>query len=246
MEASHDLRAAAALARLLGDPTRLGVLQHLGRHGSSGVSEIALALDLAGPRLSNHLAKLRAEGVVKIERRGRHVVYEIADPAVLAVVWSLLSADVGRPGPRRPPRPSPRRHDGEQPTGPAAAFREARSCYDHLAGRLGVDVLRALQDRGALDAVPDEGEPIPLGRSAAEVFGRLGVDVAELSGRRRRLALACLDSTEGASHLGGAFGATLLSSLLDRGWLQGKDGGRVLRVTGAGRSGFARVLGISA
>ncbi len=235
MDPSADLRAAATLARVLGDATRLGVLKHLGRHGGAGMSELAMALDVTGPRLSNHLAKLRDEGLVTVQRRGRHVIYEIADPALLRVVSGLLSFAAASDGDM----------SGAPPVVP---FREARTCYDHLAGRIGVAVLEALQSRGALKEAHHDGESMALGHRAPEVFRRLGVNIAALAelGQRRRLAIACLDTTERAPHLGGASGALLLSSLLDRGWVTAESDSRVLQLTPVGRRSLARALGVRA
>ena len=120
-----------------------------------------------------------------------------------------------------------------------AAERAARSCYDHLAGRLGVGVCDALCAAGAL-------EPESLALRDAAVLERLGVDVEDARAARRPLTRTCLDWSEAAPHLAGGLGAALLGSLLARGWVARRPGGRALRVTGAGAAGLADALGIDA
>jgi DNA-binding transcriptional ArsR family regulator len=249
MLADVDVDAAAAVARLLGDPVRLHVLDYLAREGSAAVTEIAMVLRLSGPRLSNHLAKLRAAGLVTVHRHGRHAQYQVADPSISDVIAGLVAVpvrlghDAGRPG-RAAAAGAGVASKGRAET--PEAFRDARSCYDHLAGRLGVEVLRSLQRARALGPAEGDGQSIELRPAAARVFARIGVDTDAVDERRRRAAFACLDSTERAPHLGGAVGAAVLSSLLDRRWLRAEPGSRILSVTPAGRRGLSRDLGVRA
>jgi hypothetical protein len=137
-----------------------------------------------------------------------------------------------RPGPkdRRPALASP--------------LAEARSCDDHLAGRLGVSVLDALIDRKALTPPGPDGV-VHLGEDAADVFADLGIDVSAAATSRRRLTFACVHWTERRAHLGGALGAALLSRLLDQGWLRRQRDSRALLTTTAGRKGLQSTFGIS-
>lgn len=250
--AGLDVDAVAGMARLLGDPVRLRVLDHLAREGGSAVTEIAALLGLSGPRLSNHLAKLRAAGLVVVRRHGRHAEYRLADPAIADVIDGLASVPPrlagNRSSRRRAGAVATARAGGRRVPGDAAAspFRHARSCYDHLAGRVGVEVLRSLQEARAVGPADGDGGSIELGPAAAGVFARLGVDVAGVGDRRRRFAFACLDSTERTPHLGGAVGAALLSSLVERRWVRTEAGSRAVSITPAGRRGLARELGVTA
>src|SRR5207302_5208639 len=125
-------------------------------------------------------------------RRGRHVIYELHDPAVARLVESL--GQIGG-APARTVKSVP--------------IARARTCYDHLAGRLGVAVFRTLVARDAVKAPKDVPGDVALGPHADVVFGKLGVKMDEVRQERRRFATACLDWTERQPHLGGALGAAL-------------------------------------
>jgi DNA-binding transcriptional ArsR family regulator len=214
-------QAVADMARELGDPVRVAVAEILAG-GPRSASELASELAIATPRLGNHLARLRAAGIVTVTRSGRHAIYQLADlrvSEVLGTLRALVADSDAVAAAERQPDP----------------MTQARSCYDHLAGRLGVAVFDYLVAARALQApaAPDN-TPVALGPGAAEAFARLGVDVGAPLPRRRKPATTCLDWTERRPHLGGALGAAILDSALARGWVV-RAGGRVLTVTGKGR-----------
>ncbi|MGI5224242.1 ArsR/SmtB family transcription factor [Actinoallomurus sp. CA-142502] len=205
--------AVTALARELADPIRLTALQLLAIEGPHTLSQLADALGVTAPRLGNHLARLRTAGLVEVEHTGRHAVYRAAAPGLGDVLTALSRYAHADPeaGPRR-----------------AGATADAtRTCYDHLAGRLGVAVFGALVRRGALT---DDGRS--LGPDPT-LFGELGVDLAAVDPGRRKLATACLDRTWRLPHLGGALGRSVLDAFLDQG-LVAPVGGRDVTVTAAG------------
>jgi DNA-binding transcriptional ArsR family regulator len=205
--------AVTALARELADPIRLTALQFLAIEGPHTLTQLADALGVTAPRLGNHLARLRAAGLVDVEHSGRHAVYRVSAPGlgdVLAALSRYAHADPGA-GPRRA----------------VTTADTARTCYDHLAGRLGVAVFGALVQRGALT-----GDGRSLGPDPA-FFAELGVDVAAVDPGRRKLATACLDRTRRLPHLGGALGRCVLDAFVDRG-IVAPAGGRELTVTAAG------------
>ncbi len=119
------------------------------------------------------------------------------------------------------------------------AFRFARTCYDHLAGRLGVCLADALVERGFLT-----GGALDLTPAGEGWFGTLGVDVPALRALRRPLARPCQDWSERRDHLAGAAGAALAGALLGRGWLVRLEGTRAVRLTLRGREGLYRSLGL--
>ena len=216
-----------AVAQALADPLRLTVLHHL-MGGPASVSELMTVVGVEQSRLSNHLAVLREHGLVRASRQGRHVIYELHDAAVGRLVESL--SQIGA---------APER------TVKSAAVAEARTCYDHLAGRLGVAVFKALVVRGALKprtAVPGDVE---LGPSAPRLFEGLGIDLDGVRQERRRLATTCLDWTERQPHLGGALGAALWAEMTSRGWIVRRPGTRAVLVTPAGSRGLRRRLGVT-
>lgn len=215
-----------AITQALADPLRLAVLQHL-MGGPASVSELMTAAGVEQSRLSNHLAMLRERDLVRTTRQGRHVIYELHDPAVARLVEAL-----GQIG-------------GAPRTAKSVPIARARTCYDHLAGRAGVAVFKALVARDALtppESVPGEVE---LGARAVRVFGKLDVDLDEVRRQRRRFATACLDWTERQPHLGGALGAALWGEFTTRGWIARRPGTRAVAVTTAGRRGLKRALGVA-
>jgi DNA-binding transcriptional ArsR family regulator len=225
MECNRDV-TPAEVAAALADPLRILVLQRM-LEGPVNVAELVAAVGTSQPNVSNHLAVLRRRGLVRAERRGRQVVYRIAGPSVAQLIESLSSLSSAR---SRPAVPAP--------------IAVARTCYDHLAGRLGVDLLRGLRRARAV-STPSADGVIDLGTNGERVFGRLGVDLADAASTRRRFAFACLDWTEEQAHLGGALGAALCASALERGWILRQRGTRALLPTTTGRSAFRRVLGVT-
>jgi DNA-binding transcriptional ArsR family regulator len=197
------------LLKALAHPLRLRVVDRLGHRGPAPVSRLAAELDATLPELSNGLRQLRDAGIVVAEREGRQIVYALADDRLPA----LLDRLVGE-------RPAPAR------SGPS------RTCYDHLAGPLGVSLYRALLDRGVLAGEADGTVSITDARLLVEL------GVGEVDPGRRRLAFECLDATEHSAHLAGALGDALAAALFERGWVERVGDGREVRVTPAGDQGL--------
>jgi hypothetical protein len=164
-----------------------------------------------------NLRRLREAGLVAVQRSGRQAVYELADPG-LELLLPLLDRITGRV------------------TEPAADADEvpSRTCYDHLAGRVGVGLYRSLRERDAVRERPDG--LVDLGPAAAATFAALGVDLAAVEPGRQRLAFECLDATERAPHLAGALGDALAEALIGRDWIRRAQGTRTIEVTRRGRS----------
>jgi DNA-binding transcriptional ArsR family regulator len=214
------------LLKELADPLRLAVISRLGNFGPTTVTRLAAELDVPLPQLSNHLRRLRDAGLVTAERSGRQAVYELADPDVVALL-PLLDRLTGRDA---------------KPAADADQL-PSRTCYDHLAGRIGVTLYRALRER---DAVRDRADGmVDLGPAAPETFAALGVDLDAVDPGRRRFAFECLDATEAAPHLAGALGDALATALTERGWIEREPDSRVIHLTRAGANGMARTLGRS-
>ena len=213
------------LLKELSDPLRLAVIGRLGNRGPATVTRLAAELDVPLPQLSNHLRRLREAGLVTVERSGRQAVYALADTDVLALL-PLLDRITGRDA-----KPAP---DADQ--------LPSRTCYDHLAGRIGVALYQALRDR---DAVRDRGDGmVDLGPTGPETFAALGVDVDTVDPGRRRFAFECLDATEAAPHLAGALGDALAAALTSRGWIDRESDSRVIHLTATGRRRLRGLLDI--
>jgi DNA-binding transcriptional ArsR family regulator len=140
---SRDADPRVALLKELSDPLPLSVIDRLGHGGPATVSQLASELEVSLPLLSNHLKRLRKAKLIRVTRTGLHAIYELSDPG-LEVLLPLLDRITGRLAP--PP-----------PATPMTDYRRAHTCYDHLAGRLGVALYRALLDRLAHGRGPQKG-----------------------------------------------------------------------------------------
>jgi DNA-binding transcriptional ArsR family regulator len=240
----------AAVATLFADRSRARILLALLDGRALPASVLAAEAGVSAPATSAHLARLREGGLITVERSGRHRYHRLAGDQVAAVVEALAQLAPAEPV------TSLRQHSR------AAALRTARSCYDHLAGQLGVQITAALVEHGALrptDGIPDTrrraGDPLSaqlphhpyeLGMRAADVLGRLGVDLDALRTQRARRPLLrfCLDWTEQRHHLAGRLGAAVHSALLDRGWVTTTRRRRALAVTDEGARELQERLGV--
>ncbi|MFF2202567.1 ArsR/SmtB family transcription factor [Streptomyces sp. NPDC058145] len=228
---TKDTRAAAlaALASLVADETRAACLLALldGRAWTAG--ELARHAGVAPSTLSEHLGKLVAGGLLAQERQGRHRYVRLADARVAQLVEDL-AAQVTPAGTARP------RTLRESSAGSAMA--RGRTCYDHLAGRLGIAITDALTERGLLRQ--DTG--FALTDAGLRWYGTAGIPLDRSA--RRPLARACLDWTERRPHLAGSAGAALCRHALDAGWCVRIGSERAVRVTPSGARALNELLGL--
>ncbi|HEX3700607.1 MAG TPA: winged helix-turn-helix domain-containing protein [Phenylobacterium sp.] len=217
-------------AALIGDPVRAAMLQALMDGRSLPASALACTAGVTPQAASNHLGKLTDGGLLAVTCQGRHRYYRLADPRV-AEVLEALSTLTPVPRPLDPPL-SPR----------ARRLREARTCYDHLAGRLGVALADAFERQGLFEADgPDRYRLTDAGR--ARLLG-LGVDLAGLEATRRVALRPCIDWTERRRHLAGAIAARLLARLFALGWIARGAEGRAAVLTSAGAKGLRETFGL--
>lgn len=212
----------APVAALVADSTRSTILFALSDGRSLPACELALQAGVKAPTISYHLDKLIAGGLVAADRRGRHRYYRLASPSVVGVLEVLATL--------APPAPARTFREGQT----AKALRYARTCYDHLAGFVSVQIADSLLRRGCL--VP-AGSDYRLTPDGERLFASLGVDVAAAAAERRRFARPCLDWSERRDHLAGALGAALLARLLELGWIERTAASRAVRLTDPGRLG---------
>jgi DNA-binding transcriptional ArsR family regulator len=216
----------ASVAALFSDPGRARVLRVLGDGRALPATVLALEAGVAASTASEHLTRLVAGGLLRVEARGRHRYYRLAGPEVGAALEALSLI--------APPEPVRSLRAGSR----AAALRYARSCYDHLAGRLGVALMEALLREGALTGGEDGYEVTERGR---QLIAELGV---RLPAGRRTLVRHCIDWSEQRPHLAGAMGAAVLTRLLELGWVERAERGRALLVTERGARELAGRLGV--
>ncbi|MER6471843.1 ArsR/SmtB family transcription factor [Streptomyces collinus] len=232
---AKDSRAAAlaAFAALIADETRATCLLALldGRAWTAG--ELARHAGVAASTLSEHLGRLVSGGLLTEERQGRHRYVRLAGPGAAQLVEDLAAQvpPSAAAAARRPVR-------GLREASAGEAMARGRTCYDHLAGRLGIAVTDALTGRGLLRQ--DTG--FALTDAGIEWFGAAGIPL-DLSGRRPP-ARACLDWTERRPHLAGAAGAALCRHALDARWCVRVGSARAVKVTPAGERALSDLLGI--
>jgi DNA-binding transcriptional ArsR family regulator len=241
----------AAVAGLFADPTRARVLMALSDGRALAASVLAAEAAVSPQAASAQLARLTDAGLITVERSGRHRYYRLATGQVAAVLEALAQL-----APMQPVRSL--RHATR-----AAQLRAARICYDHLAGRLGVQVTQALIDTGVLtaaDGITDTrrragdqfssqlpAHPYALGPNATQILASLGLPVGQLTrsrSSRRPLLRFCLDWSEQRHHLAGRLGAHLLTEFIGAGWITRTQGQRAVRLTDTGRRELHARLGL--
>ncbi len=243
-EREADVARAAAV---FGDASRVRVLLALGDGRQLPASVLAAEAGVGASTASAHLARLLEAGLVAVERHGRHRYYRLSGPAVSDVLEALARV--------APPKPVRSLREGTR----AAQLRRCRTCYDHVAGRLGVALMDALLERDVLtggdgayharDAERDRpsapGHDIAYRLTAhgREVMTGFGVDPERLPHRRPAIRY-CVDWSEQRHHLSGALGAALTGRLFELEWLRRSEARRIVRVTDEGRAGLVRTFGV--
>src|SRR5919108_2744267 len=212
-----DLAAAAAL---LAEPARAELVLATLADGPLTASELASRAGIARSTASGHLRRLVAGGLLVVAERGRHRHYELAGPEVAEAVEALA-----RVAPQRPARSLREANRNE-------LLREGRTCYDHVAGRLGVELAAALERRGLMRS---DGDVYQLTGRGEHMLAELGVDVARVRAQRRAFAFPCLDWSERRPHLAGALGAALAERLFALGWVERVGPRRAAAPTERGR-----------
>lgn len=215
----------AGVAELFGDPVRAAMLHALLGGGELPATDLASRAGASPQAASAHLAKLAGGGLIEARSSGRQRLYRIASPSVGHAMEALAAIAA----------PVRVRALGQATT--MQRLREARSCYDHLAGRVGVAVADHLLGGKLLDVANAE---FVVTRRGKTFFAALDIDVDELHEERRTFARQCIDWTERRPHVAGALGASLLERFLERRWLVRNSRDRALSLTPTGRTEFAR------
>ena len=222
--------ALADVAALVGEPTRAAILLALLDGKALPAGELATAARLSAAATSLHLGKLTRGGLLVVQQEGRHRYYRLASVEVAHALEALGVIATGRPPPR-----------GRALSPERAALREARTCYDHVAGALGVALAETMERRAVLRADGDRFYEV-TSDGARWLADALSLDVSTLSPNRRKpVARRCLDWTERRPHVAGALGAAILERLFAMGWAARKKGSRALRVTTRGATELARL-----
>lgn len=221
----------AEVTALIGDPARANMLAALMDGRALTASELAFVAGIGAPTASAHLAKLHAANLLSVVKQGRHRYFRLASPLVSRMLEGIMTfAAIGAP-----PRYRPRSANDN-------AMRLARTCYDHLAGRLGVALTDALVEHGHVVLGDDAGE---LTQTGFKALARLGIASASLQHNHKRVfCRPCLDWSERRPHLAGAIGAALATHCFERHWIEHIRDSRAVKITAAGRDGLRAAFGI--
>jgi DNA-binding transcriptional ArsR family regulator len=227
MLADADL---AAVAALMGDAKRASMLLALLGGEELPARELAARAGASSSLASSHLAKLIDGGLLLAERRGRNRYYRLADRHIAEAIEAILAI-----APQQRARNLRESSRGE-------AIRHARTCYDHLAGELGVALTDSLEHQRLIGATND-GFPLTL--TGHERLSRLGIDIEALQSGRRALTRPCLDWTERRPHLAGSLAAALAARLLELDWIRRRADTRAVTITDHGRRQLRAQLGVN-
>jgi DNA-binding transcriptional ArsR family regulator len=220
----------AATGRLLGDQSRAAMSLAMLDGRPWTVSELAAQAGIGKAAASEHVSRLIEGGLVRAERQGRCKYVRLAGPEVAALLETLSAVRTPAQGDSGSLSVGRRRRQ----------FAAARTCYDHLAGRLGVAVYDAMVAGGHLRT----RDGLAVTRRGRSWLAELGMDVAGLVSGSRVLVRDCLDVTERRPHLAGAVGAALCATFLDRDWVRPVRGSRALLVTPIGERALEAELGV--
>jgi DNA-binding transcriptional ArsR family regulator len=220
----------SVVAALIGDTARASMLSILLGGQSLPASELAYAAYITPQTASHHLAKLVNGGLLEVTRSGRHRYYKLKNTEVAHALETLLAIS----------SPIQVRSRHSSPEHQALCF--ARTCYDHLAGKLGVAVTQAFVQTGLI--VQDD-QAFRLTAAGSAWLAAHRIAEAPLHAGRRMFARACLDWSERQVHLAGALGAALSGWMIENNWVQRIPNSRTLLMTQAGRQGLLTELGVN-
>jgi DNA-binding transcriptional ArsR family regulator len=234
-----DIAQAAAL---IADPTRAAMLRALLSNRPLAAGELARLAGVSAATASFHLAKLLDGNMIAVARQGRHRYYRLAGHEIAAALEAL-----GLISPAMPVRSLRQSRE-------AAALAEARTCYDHLAGRAGVGLLDAMLGQGLLarensrslgrtDHTNSASTRFAVTGAGARTLASFGLNVTEVRRSRRHFAGECIDWTQRRGHLNGALAAAITARLFELGWIARGARRRSVLITAAGAQGLADTFG---
>jgi DNA-binding transcriptional ArsR family regulator len=228
------VNALSEVAALMGDPARAAMLQLLMDGRAHTASELALTAGVTAQTASGHLARMVDASLLAARAQGRNRFYRLASGEVAHAIESLMAVAGAR----------------AEPASKSAAWRRdpdlryCRTCYDHLAGQVGIAVTDSLTQHGHLEPKgPRDWKLTPSGELFCE---RLGVDLAGArAAHSRHFARQCLDWSERRPHISGALGSAIADTFFKKGWTERLRRGRTVRLTDSGRRALSSHFGTS-
>ncbi len=221
----------ARIAAAIGEPARARMLYCLVDGHARTSTELSVVADISASTASAHLQRLKEQRLVKVFAQGKHRYYSLDGANVAAALEALSVLASGSRGVFVPTTPS--------------RLRAARTCYDHIAGALGVALHDRFKALGWLSVASTSDDAYGITPHGEKAFEALGIDVEATRNERRRLAYACVDWSERRPHVGGAFGAAFLNAALKRRWVIQDLDSRALTVTKVGRREMSTRLGLN-
>ncbi|KAF6582799.1 MULTISPECIES: ArsR/SmtB family transcription factor [Paenibacillus] len=219
----------AMIASLVSEPSRAAILTALLDGRFHTASELAHMAGIKPQTASFHLAKMTEAQVITVEKQGRHRYYGIQDPEVAQVMESLLSI-----APPVPIKSFKQASENE-------AIRLARTCYDHVAGHLGVQLMSFFMQKGILS---EDQDGLHITQQGEIFFADFQINLKNTRQKRRSFSHKCLDWSERRHHLAGALGSALLDRLFELHWVEHLPTTRAIRITAEGKRGFKEVFSI--
>ncbi len=213
------------IAALIGDPARANMLTALMAGKALTATELAAEAGVTAQTASGHLAKLRDGGLVQVRKQGRHKYFALAHGDVAATLEALMGLAASELRTRTGPKD--------------AAMRQARVCYNHLAGQRGVQMFSCMLGRGDLR---EDGEDVTITPQGAAFAADFGVDLEALSSARAPLCRACLDWSERRTHLAGSLGRAMLTRMEEMRWLRRDPDSRVIAFLSTGEMAFQQAF----
>jgi DNA-binding transcriptional ArsR family regulator len=219
--------AVSEIAALVGNPARANILMALMDGRALTASELAYAAGVSPQTASEHLAKLREANLLALTKQGRHSYFRLGSPKIARMIESIMV--VAADGPQRY---RPRWNGDDQ-------LRTARTCYDHIAGRLGVSLTDALTRRKHIVLTEDGGM---VTRAGEKMLADFGVRLDDVRQGRRTFCRPCLDWSERRPHLAGALGAAVADRCFELGWIARIRDSRALQISARGQNGFREMF----
>lgn len=220
-----------SLASLVGEPVRATMLWNLLDGKAFTATELAIGADVSPQSASMHLNKLVKADILTVERQGRHRYYRFSKPEVAYVIEAmanLLPADKMK-------------KEASENVSSMNSIKYCRTCYDHLAGKIGVTITEQLLKK---NIVKVSGKGYDVTSKGTKWFNNLGIAIDEVKCEKRVFARQCLDWSERRHHLAGALGAALLNKMLTLGWLRKIKGSRAVIITSKGQEGLYETLNL--
>lgn len=215
------------IAALIGEKSRAIMLWNLLDGRAYTATELAISANLSFQAASNHLSQLIIAGLLAVEKQGRHKYYRFANERVAQTIENIAGLM------HLPSFPVTSNHSID------TGIKYARTCYDHLAGKIGVRLTNSLLRHKLLLAYTDRYE---VSHAGGKWFADIGIDIEIVQKQHRKFAYPCLDWSERNHHLGGALGAALLHAMLEQDWIRRMKHSREVLITGKGKSEMKRLL----